>query len=166
MDRSVNPGNVERQLDETPVQDRSGMDGGGSESGMLGSPSDRQNAHDRGETGMDRQGMQGSPQERDSMRGSSQKRDSMHGSSGDSGEMLEGGSGAINDTQQRLSGREGGYGYDRPADVGSGRDEMLGSSRDTDQGMDRVSDDAPGRGSGGMDREVRGGDSGGMTRDW
>jgi hypothetical protein len=155
MDRNdSNPGMVERQLDETPMRgdsgDRQGMSGSGSErDSMRGSEMDRD-----GMGGMDGQrhsrmgsddmegsgrGMQGGSMEGTPHSG----RESMQGSSGMQGDMetpsdrLGVGNTNANDAEMRSSGREGGYGYDRPTDVEVTRDTMEGSSRDTDQGTDR-----------------------------
>ncbi|HSU17698.1 hypothetical protein [Longimicrobium sp.] len=74
---------------------------------------------------------------------SSSDRESMQGAAGMQGDMgtpsdsLGAGNTNANDAQMRSSGREGGYGYDRPADVEGTRDTMEGSSRDTGQGTDR-----------------------------
>ncbi|HEX8244844.1 MAG TPA: hypothetical protein VF541_15155, partial [Longimicrobium sp.] len=113
--------------------------------------------------GMEQAGMQGG-MERDGMHGSSTRDGggSMEGMSSSDREIMQGSSGQgdmgtpsdrlhesnsnVNGEQMRASGREGGYGFDRPADVEVSRDDMQGSSRDTDQGTDReqgISGDQP-----------------------
>jgi len=146
MDRNdSNPGMVERQLDETPMEGRS------MESDRSGSERERD-----GMGGMDRDSLQrDSSVEREGMQGGSVERDSMSGSgSQDGGEMRGGSPGQSmtgheserlgesntnsNPTEMATSAREGGYGYDRPADLTVARDTMESSSRDTDQGTDRA----------------------------
>jgi hypothetical protein len=167
-----NPGMVEREMDETPMEgrsmeregmggtDRDHLQGGGSveREGMQGGELERD-----GMGGMDREGLQGG-MERDGMHGSSTRDGggSMEGMSSSDREIMQGSTGQgdmgtpsdrlheansnANDAEMRTSGREGGYGFDRPADVEVSRDDMQGSSRDTDQGTDReqgVSGDQP-----------------------
>ena len=108
MDRNSNPGKVERQMDESPMEGRSGSD-----------------------TEIDR-GMRGGELERDGMGGHD---DRMSGS-----DRLGVENPSSDDGEMRASGREGGYGYDRPADLTVSRDDMRSSSRDTDQGTSRERD--------------------------
>ncbi|HEX6751670.1 MAG TPA: hypothetical protein VF092_30535 [Longimicrobium sp.] len=216
MDRNdSNPGMVEREMDETPMEGRpvereglgggSGMDrdhlqrGGSVErEGMQGGGSDRDSM--QGDS-VEREGMQGGGMDRDSMRGSELDRDGMGGMEGSgvrhrmgsddmlgssrdaSGGAMEGvsssdreimrggesepsdlstpsdrlgvGNTNVNDTEMRASGREGGYGFDRPADLEVSRDTMEGSSRDTSQGTDREQR---------LDGDQRGGTT--PQRDW
>jgi hypothetical protein len=142
MDRNdSNPGMVERQMDDSPMEGASS--------------SDRELSRD-GMGGMDRQsGEQGGSPERESMEATSGSadRDSLTGRESDSIGLTNTNS---NDAQMRVSAQEGGYGYDRPADLTVNRDTMESSSRDTDQGTDRV-------------RNVSGTDQPGGTntaRDW
>lgn len=175
MDRNdSNPGMVERELDETPMEGQS-ME----REGMGGMDRD----HLQGGGSVEREGMQGGELERDGMGGmemgagvqGGMERGGMHGSStGDGGGAMEGMSSSdrevmqgtsqgmgdmgtpsdrlheansnANGTQMRASGREGGYGFDRPADVEVSRDDMQASSSGTDQGTDReggISGDQP-----------------------
>lgn len=132
MDRNdeMNPGMVERQLDEMPMEGHSA--------------SDRESM-----PGMEREGLQGGGSvEREGMQGDGgMERESMQDGSGTERESLTGREseqlGAenmnSNDAEMRLSSREGGYGYDRPTDMTVTRDTMEGSSR-TDQGTDRAAD--------------------------
>jgi hypothetical protein len=178
MDRNdSNPGMVEREMDETPMEGRSteregmgggsvereGMQGQGSErDGMQGNELERdgmggmeRESLDRGGS-VEREGMQGGGMERDggAMEGMSQSdREIMQGTGSGQGDMgtpsdrLHESNSNVNDTEMRSSGRDGGYGYDRPADVEVSREDMQGSSRDTDQGTDRergISGDQPG----------------------
>lgn len=131
--------------------EREGMQGGGSErDSMRGSELDRDGMggmegqrHSRmGSDDMEASSSRGT--QAGAMEGLSQSdRESMQGSSGVQGDMetpsdrLGVGNTNANDTEMRSSGREGGYGYDRPTDVEVTRDTMEGSSRDTDQGTDR-----------------------------
>ena len=131
--------------------EREGMQGGGPDRGsMRGSEMDRDGMGGMEGSRHSRMGsddMEGSSRggiEGGSMEGVSQSdRESMHGSSpmqGDLGtpsDRLGVGNTNANDAEMRSSGREGGYGYDRPTDVEVTRDDMEGSSRDTDQGTDR-----------------------------
>ena len=128
MDRNdSNPGMVERQLDETP------MEGRPVERDRPGSERERERD---GMGGMDRDSLQRDTSvEREGLQGGSVVRESMSGSgSRDDGEMQA----SPSDGQETTSAREGGYGYDRPADLPVARDTMESSSRDTDQGTDRV----------------------------
>lgn len=145
MDRNdSNPGMVEQQLDETPMEGRS------VESDRPGSERDGMGGMDRDslqrETSVEREGMQGGSVERESMSGSgSQGSDEVRGSSSDhqsltghESERLGESNTSSNPAEMTTSAREGGYGYDRPADLPIARDTMESSSRDTDQGTDRV----------------------------
>ncbi|HEU4560058.1 MAG TPA: hypothetical protein VFS20_19565 [Longimicrobium sp.] len=123
MDRNddMNPGMVERQLDEMPMEghsasDRESMPGMEEREGLQGDGS------------VEREGMQdGGGTERESLTG----RES---------EQLGAENMNSNDAEMRTSGREGGYGYDRPTDMTVTRDTMEGSSRTADQGTDRAPD--------------------------
>ncbi|HYH80855.1 MAG TPA: hypothetical protein VEX86_13730, partial [Longimicrobium sp.] len=140
MDRNdSNPGMVERQMDETPMEGRSVE----SETGGM-SGADRDSLQRDGS--VEREGMQGSEgMERDSMSAGGSRESEMQGSSsrgeeltGRESERLGESNTSSNPAQMSASAREGGYGYDRPADLTVGRDTMEGSSRDTDQGTDRA----------------------------
>ena len=99
MDRSQNesnPGMVERQLDESPMEGRSSSD--------MELDRDQMQRSDRP---VEREGMQGDGMERDSMRGESIERESMHGEGMERDSM-----------RGEESERQGGYGADRPADLG------------------------------------------------
>jgi hypothetical protein len=124
MDRSDNPGNVERELDETPVErenmsdrgtgmDRDAMQGGGSveREGMQGTGgTERENASGGGS--VEREGMQGSSIDRDVMEGR-----------GNGGMMpATSADGGTSDQMMRADQREGGVGYDRPVDTTPARD--------------------------------------------
>jgi hypothetical protein len=136
MDRNdSNPGMVERQMDETPMEGRS------VESDRAGNERERD-----GMDGMDRdslqrdlsvegEGMQGGSIDRDSMSGSSSPSQSL---TGHESERLGESNTSSNPAEMTTSAREGGYGYDRPADLTVARDTMESSSRDTDQGTDRA----------------------------
>lgn len=168
MDRNdSNPGMVEQQMDETPMEGRSTE-----REGMGGSDRD----HLQRDGQVEREGMQGEGAERDSRQGNELERDGMRGMERESRERggqveregMQGGAterdgGAMEGMSQSdreimqgrpasdqggMSGnpREGGYGYDRPADVEVSRDDMQASSRDTDQGTGRergISGDQP-----------------------
>ena len=85
MDRNdSNPGMVEQQLDESPMEGRSSSD------------TELDRDLQRSDRPVEREGMQGEGTGRDSMRGDGMERESLEG-----GPREE---------------REGGYGYDRPAD--------------------------------------------------
>jgi len=164
MDRNdSNPGMVERQLDDSPMEGASSSDRELSRDGM--------GEMDRDSSG----GMQGSPSQRDGgMSGSSSGGDSLQGSgsasepmTGRESERLGVANTNANDAEMSLSSREGGYGYDRPADLTVNSD-MEATSRDTDQGTDRVrhldSGAEPGRES---DRSTgNSGSSNTTARDW
>lgn len=132
MDRSDNPGNVERELDETPVEnlgdrgtgmDRDAMQGGGSveREGMQGTPAtERENTGGGGS--VEREGMQGGGVEREGMQGGSIDRDVMEGRGNDGTMPATGADGGTSDTMMRASQREGGAGYDRPVDTTPARD--------------------------------------------
>lgn len=98
MDRmnDSNPGMVERQMDESPMEGRSSSDTELDRDHMQRSDRPVEREGMQGE-GMEREGMQGEGKERDSMRGESVERESMQGESRE---------------------RQGGYGDDRPADLG------------------------------------------------
>lgn len=172
MDRNdSNPGMVERQMDESPMEGASSSDRELSRDGLGGMDRESLQGDSAEREGMqsessERGGMQGGSVERDSLHGSD--RDSLEGNSSDRGDRMEGsgssrdrsmsdgssdrdslsgsesdrlGNTDSNDTGMRAENREGGYGYDRPADLTVGSDRLEGSSRDSDQGTDRVSDD-------------------------
>lgn len=114
MDRNdSNPGMVERQLDDAPMQGRES-----DREGMHGSPMERGVQSDHGldvereglqDGGMDRDSMQGEGRDRDSMRGDGMERESMQGE-GVERERMEG------------SERRGGYGDDTPSGTTTARD--------------------------------------------
>jgi len=122
MDRNdSNPGMVERQMDETPMEGASGSDREMNREGIPGNSSS---------------GMQGSGTSSDQqMSGESHGNDSLTGRESD---RLGVTNTSSNDAEMRVSAQEGGYGYDRPTDLTVNRDTMESSSRDTDQGTDRV----------------------------
>jgi hypothetical protein len=179
MDRNdSNPGMVERQLDQSPMEGASQSDRELSRDGIHRDSSvereglqdgsvDRDSMH--GGSGVERESMgdrSSSPRERESssdesgMSGSSSSgrgspdrsssRDSISGRETDSFGVANTNS---NDAEMRLSSREGGYGYDRPADVTVDRDTMESSSRDTTQGTER-------------EREIDRGSNNPPARDW
>lgn len=112
-----NPGIVERQLDETPMEGQSGGNGG----------MERESLQEGGGQ-VEREGMQGDGGiDRESLTG----RES---------EQLGAENMNANDAQMRTSALEGGLGYDRPTDMTVTRDTMDGSSRTTGQGTDRAAD--------------------------
>src|SRR5215213_3073458 len=132
MDRSDNPGNVEREMDETPVEregmsdrgtgtDRDSMQGGGSveREGMQGTPgTERENMGDGGS--VEREGMQGTgggSVEREGLQGGSIDRDVMEGRGNDGMMPATNADGGTSDQMMRADQREGGYGYDRPLDL-------------------------------------------------
>jgi hypothetical protein len=192
MDRNENPGMVEREMDETPVERE-----GTSERGM---GTDRDSMHgagrsvereDMGGGGMDRQNVHEGAVERDGVQGSEVERDAMQGSEREGMMPATSADGATSDTMMRAEQREGGYGYDRPADMAPTRDmqhgdmgRMEGSPRRDDssgmEGSPRRDDSSEMEGSsrqGGMiDRESREdlgtdrtrgtGDLNNMGRDW
>ena len=131
MDRNddSNPGMVERQLDETPMEGQSANDGegmGGMERESLQGGS------------VEREGMQGGEADRDPMQdGGGMDRDSL---TGRESEQLGAENTNANDAQMRTSALEGGPGYDRPTDIGVTRDTLEGSSGGTDQGTNRSPD--------------------------
>ena len=99
MDRSQNesnPGMIERQLDESPMEGRSSSD----------TELDRDHLQ-HSDRPVEREGMQGDGMERDSMRGESMERESMHGEGMERDSM-----------RGEESERQGGYGADRAADLG------------------------------------------------
>lgn len=167
MDRNdSNPGMVERQMDETPMEGRSVEgDRAGTERERDGMGGMDRDSVQRGSSG-EREGMQGGSTQRDSMSGSgSQGGGEMRGSSpgqsltGHESERLGESNTNSNPAEMTVSAREGGYGYDRPADLTVTRDTMEGSSRDTDQGTDR----APRVGQSGSSDQPRGTTT---ARDW
>jgi hypothetical protein len=127
MDRNddSNPGMVERQLDETPMEGRSDSEGIG---------------------GMERQSLQDGSVEREGMQGGEADRDAMHDSGGTERESLTGREseqlGAentnTNDNELRMSALEGGRGHDRPTELSVTRDTLEGSSGQ--QGTHRADD--------------------------
>lgn len=125
MDRNndSNPGIVERQLDETPMEGRPDSEGiGGMERESIQNGS------------VEREGMQGGEADRDAMQdGGGTERDSL---TGRESEQLGATNTGANDTQMRVSGREGGPGFDRPADISVTRDTLEGSSGSTDRADD------------------------------
>ncbi len=130
-----NPGIVERQLDETPVEGMSASDREIMErEGMQGGPVEREGMQDGS---VEREGMQGGSVERDAMQDGGMDRDSL---TGRESEQLGAENMNANATEMRTSALEGGQGYDRPTDLTVTRDTMEGSSRSTDEGMDRGND--------------------------
>lgn len=159
MDRNdSNPGMVERQLDQSPLEgasqsdrelsrdgihrddsvEREGMqDGSVDRDGMHGSSGgERESIGDRSSSGSSRDdsGMSGSSSPDRGSPERSSSRDSISGHETDRFGVANTNS---NDAEMRLSSREGGYGYDRPADLTVDRDTMESSSRDTSQGTER-----------------------------
>jgi hypothetical protein len=145
MDRNdSNPGMVERQMDETPMEgsgtERESMQGGGS---------------------VEREGMQGTG-------GGSVEREGMEG--GQRADNMEGmmpatnADGGTNDQMMRADQREGGYGYDRPVDTTPTRD-MDPQERSADRdGMHGAGREGTGeRTVGDQGRETTGE---GVARDW
>ena len=119
---SVNPGVVERQLDETPVERED----------MAGSP------------GVERENMSGG--------GGSVERENAPGGGGDvERDSMSG----VDDARMRASGREGGYGYDRPVDLTPTRDTLERPARGDTGDQARGTDSTRGRG-----------DLNNMGRDW
>jgi hypothetical protein len=115
-----NPGMVERQLDETPME---GQSDGGRES-LQGGGS------------VEREGMQGGSVERDAMQdGGGMERDSL---TGRESEQLGAENTNANDAEMRMSALEGGRGHDRPTDISVTRDTLEGSSGGTDRPDDRT----------------------------
>jgi len=151
MDRNdSNPGMVERQMDETPMEgggmDRDAMQGGGGS--------------------VEREGMQGTgggSVEREGMEGGGQRADNMEGMM-----PATNADGGTNNQMMRADQREGGYGYDRPVDTTPTRD-MDPQERSADRnGMHGAGREDSGEGTG--ERTV--GDQGrettgeGIARDW
>lgn len=138
---SVNPGMVERQLDETPVEreDMAGSSGGVERENLSdgGGSTERENMSDGG----------GSVERESASGGGDVERDSMS-AGGDA-------TGAVNDAQMRASGREGGYGYDRPVDLTPTRDTLERPARGDTGEQTRGTDTTRGRG-----------DFNNMGRDW
>ena len=159
MDRNDNPGMVERELDETPVErqavpereggvERESMQGGGVErESMQGGGVERESVSDTG--GMEREGLQGGEVERDNLMAGE------HGDTRQGMQAMDGGSEPSHTAgdQERQQDRTGGYGYDRPADIQRGSDRGESTSR----GMEGT-----GRAEG-NDRQV---EPGTMSRDW
>lgn len=160
MDRSDNPGMVERELDETPVE-REGMTGGsGTErEGMQGGGRvEREGLQDEG---TDRQGMDGADGTgREDLQGGAVERDNLvAGEHGDTRQGMSGAGGSHTAGDQQVQeNREGGYGDDRPADIQRASDREGGASR----GMDGRQTTERGRGMG-EDRQAQ---PGTMNRDW
>jgi pentapeptide MXKDX repeat protein len=105
MDRNdSNPGMIERQLDESPMEGRSSSDTElDRETPQRGHSTEREGMQG---DGMERDSMHGEGMEREGMRGDGAERESMHGD-GMERESMEG---------EPREEREGGYGMDRPAD--------------------------------------------------
>ena len=150
MDRNdSNPGMVERQMDETPMEgsgtERDSMQGGGS---------------------VEREGMQGTgggSVERENLEGGGQPADNMEGMM-----PATNADGGVNNQMMRADQREGGYGYDRPVDSTPTRD-MDPQERSADRdGMHGAGREGSNEGTG--ERTV--GDQGretpdeGVARDW
>ena len=181
MDRNENPGMVEREMDETPVERE-----GTSERGM---GTDRDSMHgagrsvereDMGGGGMERENVHEGEVEREGMQGGEVERDAMQGSEREGMMPATHADGGTSDTMMRASQREGGYGHDRPADLTPARDMQLGNMermessprRDDSSGMMEGSSRQGGR----IDRESREdlgtdrtrgtGDLNNMGRDW
>ncbi|HEU0055087.1 MAG TPA: hypothetical protein VFQ39_17995 [Longimicrobium sp.] len=155
MDRSDNPGMVEREMDETPVE-REGMRGSGSveREGMRGGGMERDSLHG---SGSDRDDMSGSSVEREGMRGGAVERDSLAGEHGESRRGMEAGPSHTAGDMDSREGRTGGYGYDRPADIQRGSDRggadgMTGRPREGEGSPERGMEDDRSRGE---DRQVR-----------
>ena len=150
MDRNDNnPGMVERQMDETP------MEGGGMErEGMQGgAPVEREGMQGTGGGSVEREGTEDGGRRADNMDGM------MPATNADGG---------INNQMMRADQREGGYGYDRPVDTTPTRD-MDPQERSADRdGMHGSGREGAGQESG--ERTV--GDQGrettdeGVARDW
>jgi hypothetical protein len=131
-----NPGMVERQLDETPMEGQTGSNRGMEREGLQGGGSVEREGMQDGS--VEREGMQGGEMDRDAMQdGGGMDRDSL---TGRDSEQLGAENMNANDTEMRMSALEGGHGYDRPTDMTVTRDTMEGSSRTTDQGTDRADD--------------------------
>jgi hypothetical protein len=128
---SVNPGVVERELDETPMEgarggverQRSGS-GGTERQGLTGADRATDRDHLQGGGEVERESVSGSeaPVEREGAGGGEVERDSLQASSNASS--------ATSDTMMRASGREGGYGYDRTVDLTPTPDMRAGAPRD------------------------------------
>jgi len=149
MDRNdSNPGMVERQMDETPMEgsgmDRDSMQGGGP---------------------VEREGMQGTggSVERENLQGGGQRADNMEGMM-----PATNADGGINNQMMRADQREGGYGYDRPVDTTPTRD-MDPQERSADRdGMHGTGREGGGGGSGERNAGDRGRETPdeGIARDW
>lgn len=141
---SVNPGMVERRLDETPVEreDMAGSPGGVEREGMSdgGDPVERESASGGGDVERDSMGARGGTEDGIDQPGMMPASDA---------------TGAVNDAQMRVSGREGGYGYDRPVDLTPTRDTLERPARGDTGEQGRGTDTTRGRG-----------DLNNMGRDW
>ena len=112
MDRNdSNPGMVERQLDDAPMQGRESE-----REGVQGSPREQGTQSDRG-LGVEREGLQGEGLEREGMQGEERDRDSLRGDGVDREPMQ--GEGAERESMEG-SERRGGFGDERPSENGSG----------------------------------------------
>jgi hypothetical protein len=149
MDRDVNPGIVERDLDEIPVERESLDEGASTDRDALqggGRPVERQGAPEGGDVDREAQRADEGGTERENLGGGQVERDS-----------LQAGTPRV-DTH---SDRTGGYGYDRPAPITTGRDMDASSGRAG--GEDRGARDEPALGT---DRTRGTGDVNNMARDW
>ena len=182
MDRNENPGMVEREMDETPVERE-----GTSERGM---GTDRDSMHGAGRSveredmqggGMERENVHEGAVERDGVQGGEVERDAMQGSEHEGMMPATNADGGTSDTMMRADQREDGYGYDRPADMTPTRDmqhedvgRMEGSPRRDDDSSEMM--EGSSRQGGRIDRESREdlgtdrtrgtGDLNNMGRDW
>jgi hypothetical protein len=149
MDRNdSNPGMVERQMDETPMEgsamDRDSMQGGS----------------------VEREGMQGAgggSVERENPEGGGQRADNMEGMT-----PATNADGGTSDQMMRADQREGGYGYDRPVDTTPARD-MDPQERSADRdGMHGAGREGSSEGSGERAASDQGRESPdeGTARDW
>ena len=162
MDRNEdNPGMVERQMDETPMEgggmDRDSMQDGGSV--------EREGMQGTGGGSVEREGMQGGGSvEREGLDEGGRQADDMEGMT-----PATNADGGVNNQMMRADQREGGYGYDRPVDTTPTRD-MDPEERSADRdGMHGASRDGTGeettreRAVGDQGRETTGE---GVARDW
>lgn len=174
MDRSDNPGNVEREMDEAPVE-RENMGGGMDRDAMQGGGSVERDGVQRtggteregmgGGGSVEREGMQGTGgMERDGVQGSSIDRDVMEGRGNDGMMPATNADGGTSDQMMRADQREGGMGYDRPVDTTPARDM---DPMDRSSGGDRMhgspTDARPERSIGDQGRKTTGE---GISRDW
>ena len=164
MDRSDNPGNVEREMDEAPVE-RENMGGGGMDRDAMqgGGSVEREGVQRTGGTERESTGGGGSV-EREGMQGSSIDRDVMEGRGNDGMMPATSADGGISDQMMRADQREGGMGYDRPVDTTPARDM---DPMDRSSGGDRMhgspTDARSERSIGDQGRKTTGE---GISRDW